>query len=348
MPSDESKIFLWGGAAVGGSGLLWIIPGINALSAVIAIAAMVVVVSRLGYMRAFWVSLAGLIIVTATSLAGGFVLFTGAESRLFAHSALINSSMLNSGIFAVAVLAPGFAMGAASRGLSTAVRTIWYGCIPMLVLFGLLMSFYVGLVRNMSTVFTLVNSSIEMTMEQNPSLAKMLTDQYGPEGTKEKVVTAVDDLLAFLIKLIPGTIVVGFLAMITIGLSLAGMAGTRLKLMIPRLRPFYLWHASEWWLLPTAIGLGLLIFGGSELWRFAGGNILVVTGNVYALTGLALVESSFRRLSIPMPLRVAFYLIVFIMSFTFVSLLFLAILGLIDSRFKFRRQNPDKEEVEEN
>jgi uncharacterized protein YybS (DUF2232 family) len=346
MPSDESKIFLLGGAAVCGSGMLWILPGINALSAVVAIAAMVVIVSRLGYMRAFWVGLGGLALVTATSYLIGYMLMAGGDSST-AQSSLLDSTMVRAGIFLVAVLAPGISMGAASRSLSTAIRTLWYGCIPLIVLLAVMMTFYVGLLREMPAVLSVVNGSIEITLNQNPGLSKIFSDQYGEAGSRENIIEAIDRVVVFLIKLIPGTLAIGFATLITISLFLAGKIGSRLRLMIPRLRPFYLWHASEWWLLPTAIGLALIIFGGTDLWRFAGGNILVVTGNIYGLTGLALIESYFRRMSIPVPLRVAFYLIIFIMSFTFVSLIFLAVLGLIDSRFNFRRENPDKEDLEE-
>jgi uncharacterized protein YybS (DUF2232 family) len=349
MPSDESKIFLWGGTAVAGSGLFWILPGINALAAVIAIAAMVVIVSRLGYMRAFWAALGGLIIVVAMSYLWGWgtMLLAGAGEEPTMQSALFSSVIFNTSIFALAVLAPGIAMGAASRGLSSAAKTVWYGFIPILVLFAVLASAYITLLRHMPTVITEFTSGFSMLYDQHPAFAKMLMQQMGDAGTKEQLLGLMGTGLALFIKLIPGTIVIGFMALVTISLALAGIIGSRLKLMIPRLRPFYLWHASEWWLLPTAIGLGLFIFGGRDLWRFAGGNILIVTGNVYAVTGLALVESYFRRLSIPVPLRVAFYVIIFIMSFTFVSLIFLAILGLIDSRFAFRRENPDKEDIEE-
>jgi uncharacterized protein YybS (DUF2232 family) len=331
IPSDESRIFLWGGAAVGGSGLLWIFPGINAVCSVVAIAALVVIVSRLGYARAFWVALGGLIVMmgTATLIRGG----------LF--------GVVSAAVFAVTIVAPGIAMGAASRGLSTAVKTLWFGFIPILVLLALSASAYVTLLRNMPAVISEVNSSINMTFDQHPAFTKLLMQQMGGSPTKEQILSLFDNFLTMLIRLMPGAVVVGFMAIITIGLALAGYVGFRLKLMIPRLRPFYLWHASEWWLLPTAIGLGLAVLGRNDLWRFAGGNILVVTGNVYALTGLALVESYFKRLSIPVPLRVAFYFIIFIMSFTFVSLIFLAVLGLIDSRFTFRRENPDKEDLEE-
>ncbi len=323
-------------------------PGLNAVFAVLAIAGLVLIVSRLGYMRAFWASLAGLILATASSFIAGNVLMAGDGKTLgIMNASLMTATLFNTAIYGVTIIAPGIMMGVASRGLSSAVKTLWYGCIPAVVLLALMATFYISLLRNIPTVTTMVNSSVEITLNQNPNLAKSLMDQYGDAGSKEKIAEAVDSIVVFFIKLIPGTLVIGFMAFVTLGLSLAGTLGTRMRLMIPRLKPFYLWQASDWWLLPTAVGLALAIFGGSDLWRFAGGNILVVTGNVYALTGLAVIEAFFRKLAIPMFLRIAFYVIIFFMSFTLVSLLFLAILGLADSRFNFRKQTPDKEDLEE-
>ena len=95
-------------------------------------------------------------------------------------------------------------------------------------------------------------------------------------------------------------------------------------------------------LLPTALGLALAIFVTNDFWHFLGINILVVTGNVYALAGLAVMDAFMRRLMFPMPLRIAFYVILFFMNF--LGLLFLAIIGLADSRFNFRRQTPEEKE----
>jgi hypothetical protein len=328
--SDESRIFLWGGAAVGGTGLFWIIPGINAVFSVGAIAALVLIVTRLGYMRAFWATLGGLVMVLGTT-----TLVMGPT---------IGS--LNAGVFMATVIAPGIAMGAGSRSFSSAVKTVWYGSIPILILFALLLTFYSTLVSSIPSITKQIDTMVSLSLDRNPTATKMLADQYGAEGGKEKFLAEVDNTVAFFIKIIPGTVVVGFLTIIVISLALAGRIGSRHGVMIPRLKPFYLWHASDWWLMPTAVGLALAIFVTNDFWHFMGINILVVTGNVYALAGLAVIESFMKRLSFPMLLRITFYVIILFMNF--VGLLFLAILGLADSRFNFRRQNPeDKEDVQE-
>jgi hypothetical protein len=323
---DESRLFLWGGAAVGGSGLLWIIPGLNAVFSVAAIAALILIVSRLGYMRAIWATLGGLILVMGTSS-----LFMGGSI-----------GAINAAVFAVAVVAPGIMMGVASRSLASAVKTIWYGAIPILILFALILTFYSSLVQSIPSITRKINTVASISIDQNQMLKKMLADQYGEDGAKDKFIAEIDKSVTFFIKIIPGTVLVGFLTIIIISLSLAGRIGTRYGLMIPRLKPFYLWQASDWWLLPTALGLALSIFVTNDFWYFLGINILVVTGNVYALAGLAVMEAFMKRLMFPMPLRIALYIVLFFLNF--IGLVFLAIIGLADSRFSFRRQTPEEKE----
>ncbi len=206
MSSVESRIFLWGGVAVGGSGLLWIVPGINAVFSVGAIAALVLIVSRLGYLRALWAALGGLIMVMATTT--------------FAMGEAVG--MLNAAVFAIAVLAPGFMMGMASRGLFSAVKTIWYGSIPILILFGLLLTFYSTLISSVPSITRQVNTIMETSLDQSPVASKMLIDKYGAEGGKEKFLADLDQYIVFFIKVIPGTIVIGFLTIIIISLYAGG------------------------------------------------------------------------------------------------------------------------------
>ncbi len=188
-----------------------------------------------------------------------------------------------------------------------------------------------------------LNAGLETAIDQSPRLSKAITEQYGPEpGAREKFLEEMDGLFVFLIRLMPGTIVVGFLAIIMLGLAAAGSMASRLKLMIPRFPPFHLWRANDWWLLPTVIGLALAIFARDDFWRYFGGNILVVTGNVYSLVGLAVLEAFLRRLSIPPFMRVIFYIIMVLMSIF--SLVFLAVLGLADSRFNFKRESLDRDD----
>ena len=143
IKSDESRIFLWGGAAVGGSGLLWIIPGLNAVFSVAAIAALVLIVSRLGYLRAI----------------------LGCAGRAYScdryHDPLyggIDWSAQRSRIRCGSCCSRYYAWVVASRSLSSAVKTIWYGAIPILILFALILTFYSSLVRSIPSITRQVNT----------------------------------------------------------------------------------------------------------------------------------------------------------------------------------------------
>ena len=324
MLSKETRLFVWGGAAISGSGLFWSIPIANALTSIAAIAGLILIISRLGYTRAIVMSLAAIILSAMIGIA--------LDS--------IDYGMISAGVFTIAVIAPGIAMGMASRSLSSPVKTILYGCIPIIILFALMLVFYTDLISGMTQIIRSTNASVVGRIEDNPGLAGMLSQRYGSdiEG-REKFLEEIDSLVTFLIKIMPGMIMVGFLAIIVISLMLAGRVGAIMGVMIPRLRPFYLWRASEWWLLPTFAGLVLVIFGGIEFWRYFGGNILIVTGHVYAFSGLAYVESFFRRLAIPMFIRIVTYVLMLLISLP--SIVFMAVLGLMDSRFNFRRENAE-------
>ena len=330
MPTatDETKLFLRSSGAIAASGVLWFVPGLNALSMVAAVAGMILIVARLGYLRA----------ILTSGIAGAIVYFVGSLTMGQLGAAV------GAGVFLLIVIIPGIAMGIAARAFATPARTIWLGLIPIIFLLVLLAAYYRDIVRLIPDVLRQVNAQITDTIERNPSLDKMLSDQYGPNiEARERFLKEVDNFIIFFFKIMPGTMVVGFISILVLGLMAAGHVSSKINLMIPRFRPFYLWRASDWWLLPTAAGLALAILGRDNFWKYAGGNVLVITGNIYAVAGLAVVEAFFRRLSMPIIVRLIIYVIMLIL-FMPVGMAILAVLGLMDSRFNFRRENDDKNE----
>jgi uncharacterized protein YybS (DUF2232 family) len=329
MPSQETRLFALAGAAVCASGLFWIVPGLNILSSIAAIAGLILVVLRLGYFRAFMVSLAG-------------VVFVAADSSLIFGGLL---GAVNVAIFLLAVVAPGIAMGIAARSFASPVKTVWYGCLPIIFLFGMLMVFYSDMVGNLPTILRQVNTSMAATIDDSPALSKMIEEQYGQAGDgRDKFLAYIDKLIIFLAKMIPATIIIAYLSVIIISLTVAGKVAARFNLMVPRFRPFHLWRASEWWLLPTAVGLALAIFAPGDFWRYFGGNILLISGSIYAFTGLAFLDSIIKRISASPLVRMIFFVIILILSGMVIGLIFLAVLGLADSRFRFTRESPEHEE----
>jgi len=314
---------LWAGVAIMGTGLFWIMPGFDAVLSIPAIAGLILVISRLGYSRAALFSAGGVVIVALVVFA--------TEGYLQAFYGI--------GTFGALVLAPGFAMGTASRGFQSAAKTVWYGLIPLLVVIAILLLFYNDIIKVIPGFLDDVNTELTSRIEASPTFSKMVESQFGPgdEG-REKLIKSVDAMVVFLLKISPGVYIAGFMGIVMSSLLAAGSVAAKLGFMVPRFRPFYLWQASEWWLLPTAIGLILATFAGNDFWKFVGGNMLIVTGNVYAVCGLAVAEAFMRRLSLPAPIKIVTYLMLLL------SVIVPPVLGLADSRFNFDREIPNTNE----
>lgn len=318
---DETRLFLWGGSALAGSGLLWAFPGLNGLGAIAGIAGLTLVIARLGYGRGMMISFLGLLIaMAACSLALGSL-----------------AGILSGILFAIVVILPGMAMGNASRNFASATKTVWRGLLPILILMVCLAFFYPDIIKNLPESVKGVNVTIMNTVQSNPDLSKMVAAQYGNGADwQDKFLAEADKLIEFIIKILPGTLIIGFIAIVVASLAVTGAVASRFKLMVPRFRPFHLWRASDWWLLPTVLGLAFVVFAPNDLWRFLGGNMLLVCGNIYAVVGLAVTEAFFKRLFMPKLFRIGFYIIALVISVF--SLIFFALLGLADSRFNFKRE----------
>jgi uncharacterized protein YybS (DUF2232 family) len=328
MAFDETRLFLWSGGAIAASGVLWFLPGLNVLSAVAAAAGLILIVARLGYVRA----------ILASVFAAAIVLLIGSLTM-----GQLGASV-NAAIYVVVVIIPGVAMGVAARGFASPARTIWYGFVPILFLLVFLVAYYPEFVDAIPTILRQVNARVVDTIERNPSLDRMLSDEYGPDiEAREQFLKEIDDLIVFFLRIMPGIIVVGFLSILVLGLTAAGYIAAKINLMIPRLRPFHLWRASDWWLIPTAVGLALAIISRDEFWKYAGGNMLVVTGLIYSTAGLAVVEAFLRRIRMPLVARLIVYIIpMIILPIGMILSLFMAVLGLMDSRFNLRREDNEK------
>jgi hypothetical protein len=323
MASVETRIFLWGALCVASSGLLWPAPVLGVLSMVAGIAALVLVISRLGYLRAILISLTAL---TMSLSINSLTMESGA-------------AMAFSLIYLVIVILPGFAMGSSARRFLSPAKTIWNGLVPVLVLFVVLMAFYAEFTRGLPSVMNTINMEVTRTIQDSSYLSRMIEKEYGSDpAAVDEFVKDLDNLILIFVKFSPGILMGAFLTIITIALVSAGYVGSKLGLMIPRLRPFHLWRAGDWWLLPTAAGLALAIFAGNEFWVYAGLNMLVVTGIIYGVCGLAVVEAAFKRFSIPLIIRLIIYLVLVIIPIS------LAVTGLLDSRFRFRRESNDRNE----
>jgi hypothetical protein len=322
MPSVENKLSLWGGVAVACSGLFWIMPGVNGIAAMAGIAALTLIIARLGFSRGFLSAFIGIACaLSICSLTKGYQ--AGFVSIL---------------IYMLAVIAPAFMMGWASRNFAAPGTTVSYGLMPPGILLVLFLLIYPEMIKNLPSLIADIDHAVRPIIEANPALEGLIEKQYAPaDGSLDRFLGEFGRMIEFLTKIVPSIIVLGSLGMLIAGLAIAGSIASRLKIMLPRFRPFHLWRASGWWLMPTILGLIPVVFIKADFWFYLGLNLLIVTGHVYAVVGLAIVEAFFRRAMIPVPIRVIFYVILLLSSLF--ALIFLAILGLADNRFNFAREN---------
>jgi hypothetical protein len=321
MLSDEKRLSLFGGLALAGSGLCWMIPGINAVTSVAAIAGLALILARLGIGRGMLLALMGIVsALIVCSLTMG-----------------VPAGLASAGVYVLTVTGPGLMMGRASRNLAGPWAAVIHGLIPMAVLLVMFLYVYPELLDNLPAMVEDFHGAARGAVEESPTLSDMITRNY---ATAEDPVGAflkdADEAINFLVRVLPSVIVLGFLAMMVAAMAVSGYASLKLKMIFPRFRPFHLWRASGWWLLPTVAGLVPVVFSRDGLWFYAGLNLLIISGHVYALVGLAVVESFFRRIMIPMPIRIILYLVILLTSL--ISLILLALLGLADSKFNFARE----------
>ena len=322
MRSVENKLSLWGGVAIACSGLLWVMPGINGIAATAGIAGLTLVIARLGFARGL------LIASTGTAWVLLFCSLTKGYQAGFVYTL----------IYILAVIAPAFMMGWASHNFATPTATVSYGLIPLGILLVLFLLIYPEIIRNLPSLIAEIDLAARSIVERSPELSSLIAKQYAPaDGSLDRFLKEFDKMIEFLIKIVPSIIILGSLSMIIAGLAIAGPIALRLSIMLPRFRPFHLWRASWRWLLPTILGLIAVVFLKDDFWFYLGLNLLIVTGHVYAVVGLAVVEAFFKRAVIPISLRVIFYAILLLSSLF--ALIFLAVLGLADSRFNFAREN---------
>lgn len=324
MRSFEDKLSLWGGAAVVLSGLTWLMPGINAIGATAGIAGLTLIIARLGFSRGFLTAWAG--------IAGAFIICSLTKGY--------QAGFVSTLIYFLVAIAPAFMMGWASRKFATSTVTVSYGLIPTGILLALFLLIYPGIIEDLPVLISEIDIVIKSLVEESPEISGLIARQYAPaDGSLDRFLKELNKMIDFMIKITPSMIILGSLGMIMAGLAIAGPLATRLKIMFPRFRPFHLWRAGGRWLLPTILGLIAVVFIKNEFWFYTGVNLLIVTSHVYAVVGLAIVEAFFKRALIPVPLRVIFY--AFLLLSSVFALIFLAVLGLADSRFNFARESTE-------
>jgi len=330
MRSVENRLSVLGGATVAASGLFWSVPAFNTIAALAGIVALIMIMARLGLARSISAALVGIILAYGScSLTNGYL------GGLYFVAAYI-----------IMVIAPALIMGWASRGLASPVTVVCYGLIPFAIILLLFANLYIDWMRNLAAVTNALYSAMETYVKSNPVLMKMIQQNYGAGETGMAAFSReFGDFLERILKITPGFLVTIFLGIAVFSLVLAGHVATRMGIIISRFRPFYQWKASGWWLLPTILGLIPVVFRMDELWFYTGLNLLILTGHVYMVVGLAIVEAFFRRIYVVLPIKIIFYILLILGGP--ISMTFLAILGLSDTKFGFKREVEEFEDKDE-
>ena len=150
-----------------------------------------------------------------------------------------------------------------------------------------------------------------------------------------------EQLIELTLKLLPGIAYVSLLFVAVLGYRLAQGLGDRLSTPLPAvtpLRQWRLWESCIWVLIAALAGL----LTGEGLVRDLAINLTLVLGLLFATQGLALVRHLMWRLGAQRFLEVLVYTL---LAFTSgLSLMFLALLGLGDTWFDWRRIGHRKDE----
>ena len=141
------------------------------------------------------------------------------------------------------------------------------------------------------------------------------------------------EIVDLVVRLIPASTIltpmlqfsVGFLWFS--GVTVRGVSGES------GIRPFTEWRSPFALTLPLVAAMSARLFGG-ETARLIADNCLVILALFYGVTGLALVEHALRKMGLPRGMRIAAYLLLFLLQVA--GFLLTALLGFVDSFVDWR------------
>jgi len=231
--------------------------------------------------------------------------------------------MSSSMIFFFLALLPGIIMGYKARTFSTPQSIVLWGFAPYLVLVLITVLFY-----------SEINSQTELLIS---GFQAMMQESAAPLGLAvgelEEMLQMSNKMIVWTIRLLPGILFTMFAALILFAYLGATKVARHFGAVIPSMSPAYFWRVNELWLIPFGVSM-LLVLLGSESLKVIGENLLVFFVHFYAFFGLCVIDFYLNQLNIPYPVRIIIYLI---MLLPVITLPLIALLGLIDSRFDFRK-----------
>ena len=296
--SDRSKLWLLN-AIVTFSSILIGLPLANTLAFILAPIALIILTVR--YRYAFVV----MPIIMAMSIA---IVLYGAPVAL---------------AYFYLVILPGVIMGYKARAFSTPRAIGLWGFAPFAILTVVIIALY------------------SRMMAQSPAFIADFLNVLSDSAAQMGIVGGqLDSLLEFwqkamemMLRLLPG-IVFTFAAAFVLFVYMGATSFARhFGAVIPNMTPTYFWRISELWLIPLGLSMLLVLIGGESL-RIAGENLLVFFIHFYAFFGICLIDFYLSRLNIPTVARIIIYFVILIPGIT---IFLLALFGIIDSRFDFRK-----------
>jgi len=196
-----------------------------------------------------------------------------------------------------------------------------------------------------ATYTQLVSSTAEVTAEMESMVSDVAIMVGMSPQQMEMFNSSIASSVYWILRLLPGIMMTMFISVALFGYLGASYAGGYFNAILPRFKPLYHWKIDEIWLIPVGISLFLILLGSSPL-RITGENIMFFLVHLYAFFGICLVDYYLKGFNIPIVLRFVIYLLVILVIFFAIPLL--ALLGLIDSRFDFRKVNQPNDENDDN
>lgn len=227
-------------------------------------------------------------------------------------------------IFGYLALLPGVIMGYKARTYSTPFSIILWGFLPFLVPLALIVVYYSQII----SIIPLLISDMQATVQQGAMLMGVSSGQV------QQMLEFVEKALPWFVRLLPGILFTMFLALVFFSYASASSAAASFGAVLPRMTPLYFWQAHDLWLVPTGLSLLFVLIGGHWL-KIIGENALVFFIHFYAFYGLCVVDYYLREINIPIVIRLVVYL--FIILVVVIVIPVLAVIGLADSRFDFRK-----------
>ncbi len=261
------------------------------------------------------------LIIMSVRFSGYYVALASISSALVCFA--IFDSMLAT-VFLLVVLIPGNIMGYKAKTFCSPLTVLLWGMLPYLLLVAFLVVLYPQL-----------NSQLPLMIGEMQNMLAESAGNLGLSANQQEMMSAsIRTTIEWTLRLAPGIFFTVFAAMVLFAYLGATVVSPYFGAILPRMKPLYLWKASEFWLVPLGFSMLAVLLTGQWL-RIVGENVLVFMVHLYAFYGICLVDHYFKRMNLTLPIRLVIYL--FVLIAVIVAMPTLALLGLIDSRFDFRK-----------